>query len=679
MRKYYITLMISLIVAMFVGGCKEDTPVVEPNPEPNPEKPQVTLTAGELTETTFTFDIESSMPGVYGFFYSKDSEKVEVPDMPSWFDYNSGEVEDKTTVTIENLDDGWDYTLYLVVRANSNSLLSSVHKLQFSTPAYDNYIVIDDITYDVINFTINLDGNYLFTVVEEVYLKESGYTELMWLEMFGILSSGVRSYNWYDGGSYDSVYPMSVKPGYDYTIAAVECTSDKTVTGEVHFKKVTTPSKPKTEETVAVELSDITSTSVKITTTPSENVSSYYIYMLPKSNYDAFFEEYGAQTIIGIIKDSNLSWWISNNSGIERVWDGLSPSTNYTVAAVIVDKNGAETIVDYPFTTLAPSGAAPELEVSLSPSPNGGHQAMNVVIKTNNAASIKYAFAPTADVNVEREKGYTDAQIVANRGADLDPEQFAAAATATGCVIERTDLWYDTEYTLIVSAKSNELIESVEVKSATTNDLPAVARVESELFDTLLGTWEVSYTFINYRLLDCSIDGARVTIAAGVDDYSKELYRSQNRLVIIDWPFQDNYKEDPFETLYPEDYMEYSYWNDNPNLVYRDYGPKIFLQIGEGDVVTVPTALNQYFFNESPNGGYTMNFYGCDYNNKSKAPTSFPVEVSADGNTITIKPYYDATGQFLIPGATYYPSIFRNDYDLWNVATSNIVLRRVVE
>lgn len=680
MRKYYLSLFVALVAAIVVGGCKGDTPEVEPQPQPqpNPEKPVVVLTSVETTETTFTFDIESSLSGTYGFFYAKDAEKVDVPDMPTWFDYNQGKVEDKTTVTIEDLDDGWDYTLYLVVRADANSLLSAVQKLQFKTPAKDNYIVIDNMTHDAIDFTINIEGTYLFTVVEDVYLSESGYTELMWLELFGILSGGQRSYHWYDGGSYDSVYAMSVKPGCNYTIAAVECASDKTVTGEVRFKKIKTPAKPQTEESIDIQLSDITATSVKITATPSENVSNYYIYMLPKANFDSFVESYGSEVVVSIIKESDLSWWISNNVVTERVWEGLNPSTEYTVAVVVIDKSGAETLENTPFTTLAPSAAAPELEVSLMSSPNGGYEAMAIVVKTQNAASIKYAFAPTADVDKERtDYEKSDSAIVADRGADFTPEQVAEANSAQGCVIERTDLWFDTEYTLIVSAKNNELVESLDVKVAKTEVLPTVARVDSQLFETLVGKWELSYSFIDYNNVERSIDGAVVTIAQGMDDYSNELYRSQNRLVILDWAFQHDYEENPFETPYPADYMGADdYWKNNPTLAYRDYGPKLFLQIAEGDVVTMPTARNSYFYNERPVGGYCMYFYGTDYAMASNAPVSFPVEVSADGNTITIKPYYDSTGIFL-QGATYYPTIWRNETEIWNMATSEIVLRRV--
>ncbi|MBR5206168.1 MAG: hypothetical protein IKW52_03275, partial [Alistipes sp.] len=117
-----------------------------------------------------------------------------------------------------------------------------------------------------------------------------------------------------------------------------------------------------------------------------------------------------------------------------------------------------------------------------------------------------------------------------------------------------------------------------------------------------------------------------------------------------------------------------SYWAENPNLAYRDYGPKIFLEIAANGVVTVPTEENTYFYNPRVTDNFSLSFYGTDYNLKQNAPCAFPVSISDDGNTITI-------GQ-CISGAefdygVYRPAIWYNDTELRNLATSDIVLQRV--
>ena len=680
--------MLSLFAAILVGGCTKDNPKVEPEPIPTPSpdttKPTVTLTASDVTETTFTFEIESSMPGTYGFFYAKDADKVDVPDMPTWFEYNTGAIEDKTTVTIEGLDDGWGYTLYLVVRATSNSMLSNVHKLQFKTIAIDNQIIVGDVGYDYFDFTVNVEGVYLMDVIEKAYLTSYNVNEENWLNSFGVLDSGPKNYEWYDGGSYDSGRrEMSVRAGCEYVIMVAPCNSNKEITGEVYAKYFSTPAKAQSEEGIEVNTTDITSTSVKITATPSDNVSNYYIFVCNKATYENIVATNGVSTMISLVKSPNVgAWTMNSNNPLERVWEGLTPSTEYVVLALIIDNLGAEALFDFPFTTTAPTGAAPNLEVTLAPSSSKGHESMTLVIKSDNAATINYAFNTTADVDAIRADGYSDSHIAASYGstAYLTAEQLAEAKTATGCVIELGDLWYDIEYTVLVSAKSNELIENLQVKTAYTEMLPDVQRVESELFETLLGKWAVTYSFIDFNLQNCTITDGVVNIVSGIDEYSSSLYREHNRLLITDWPFQYDYLDNPFYTPNPSDYTSFSpYWDQNPMLVYRDYGPKIFLEIAEGDVITIPTARNQYFYNEKPIGGYTMNFYGSDYSARSNAPVTFPVELSEDGNTITIKPYYDYDGKFLVPGATYYPALFRNNVDIWNIATTDIVLRRIEE
>ena len=116
------------------------------------------------------------------------------------------------------------------------------------------------------------------------------------------------------------------------------------------------------------------------------------------------------------------------------------------------------------------------------------------------------------------------------------------------------------------------------------------------------------------------------------------------------------------------------------SLAYRDYGPKFFFEIAEGDVVTVPTSASDYMAYYTTDLLY---FLGCDFNNKYIAPVSFPVEVSADRNTITIKQcviYNDVTlpDGGVIPSGNYRPAVLLNQLTfMYSVATSDIVLTRV--
>jgi hypothetical protein len=114
-----------------------------------------------------------------------------------------------------------------------------------------------------------------------------------------------------------------------------------------------------------------------------------------------------------------------------------------------------------------------------------------------------------------------------------------------------------------------------------------------------------------------------------------------------------------------------SYWANHPQLAERDCGPKIFFEIAEGDVVTIPSSKSEYFYNWSSDG--TFYFFGADTTNGWTAPATFPVNISADGDTITIGASEPVE---LFGNGIYRPAVFRNN-DPWAIATSDIVLKRV--
>ena len=115
-----------------------------------------------------------------------------------------------------------------------------------------------------------------------------------------------------------------------------------------------------------------------------------------------------------------------------------------------------------------------------------------------------------------------------------------------------------------------------------------------------------------------------------------------------------------------------SYWANNPMLALRDFGPKVFLEIGEGGVVTMPSSRGEYFYNWASDG--TFYFFGADIQNGFTAPATFPVTVSADGNTITIGACQ--SGEEFGYGI-YRPAVFRYGTEPWALATTDIVLKRV--
>lgn len=637
-------------------------------------EPTISVKEVEVTESTFTFEITTDTPGEFGYVYAQ--EGYNPPAFHEWFAQNSGEVTDKETVTIEHLSDNTTYKLYIVLRSAADGTFSAPKTLTFTTKddGIDNPIIVENTTFDSITFTINLPGRYIFMVVAQMELDYYGQPAEEYLKMFNIVANGPATYEWIDGGSYEAIYDMIVKSDRDYVIVAAQCDEGKNIIGDVYTATCRTPTKPQSSASVTTELSDITSTSVNISTTPDSSISEYYVYVRDKAWTEGILSGYGESMLITLLKSPSAGAWYYTTAN-EGVWAGLTPDTVYYCLVAAIDNMGGESITKYEFTTLSAAGGAPTVDATITEPAENAHTSLNINIFSEQAATVKYIFRPTADVEAQRNQyNYTDAEVVANNGITLSAED-VAAIQSSGFTIVRTDLWPDTEYTAIISVKSSEQVETVTTITHNTQKRPVPARVESSLFTSLLGEWEVSYTYIDYSYEEQRISGKVVTIAQGIDATTEKEYREQNQLVVLGWPFQQDDFVDGGGYISVDD-LKYanSYWADYTSLAFRDYGPKIFLEIGAGDVVTVPTSLGTYLFNDEPNGGYVLNFFGCDYDNGFTAPATFPVTVSADGNTITIGAHH--SGEEFGYGI-YRPAVFRNNAELRCAATTDIVLKRV--
>ena len=669
-----------LLGVLFVVGCNPDTPPVNDSgngggnddPQPTPtEKPEITLAQTELTFDSFTFEVTTTVAGELG--YAIVAEGYEVPKIDELYALNSAEVKDKATITISDLNDNTNYTLYAVLRAGDQQ--SAPKTLKFTTPddGVDNPIVIHSATYDTISFSINIPGSYVFQCIDKAYLEYNNLTPEEYISMtgIGITSQGEITVDWVDGGTYGS-YNMNVREDSDYYVIAA-IAEGQTVVGDIFYKTTRTPKRPVSTAGLTTELTDITSTSVNIKTVPDSSVVDYYILVRDKEWSDSIVAGYGESMLATLVTYPSAGSWQLTGAN-EAVWSGLEPSTEYICHIVVNDNKGAQALSLVPFTTLEPSSTAPAVEASLTADAEKGYCTLNLNLYSADAATVKFAFNTKADVDAERKNGYSDEQIADMFGMSLSAEQVEAIRT-TGLTLKQEDLFPEVEYVALISVKNAEKLETLKVTSATTPAKPVPARVESDLFTSLLGEWEVSYSLVQFNSKEVSIYNAKVTIAQGADDASADYYRSHNRLVIQGWPF--NVEADgthkPMPYYSPADLKDASsYWVNNPQLALRDFGPKVFLEIGEGGVVTMPSSRGEYFYNWATDG--TFYFFGADIQNGFTAPATFPVTVSADGNTITIGACH--SGEEFGYGI-YRPAVFRYGTEPWALATTDIVLKRV--
>ena len=659
--------------AVFVVGCNPDTPTPdEPTPPQPGVKPEITLTEVEVAFDSFTFEVTTTVAGELG--YAVVAEGYSAPKIDELYALNSVEVTDKTTIKVENLNDNTNYTLYAVLRSGNQQ--SAPKTLKFTTPddGKVNPVVIHSATYDTISFSINIDGSYVFQCIDKAYLEYNNQTPEEYISVLGIgiPSKGAITVDWINGGVYGN-YNMNVREDSDYYVIAA-IADGQNVVGDIYYETVHTPKRPVSTAGLTTELTDITSTSVKIKTTPDSNVVDYYILVRDKAWSDSIVEGYGEAMLATLVTYPSAGSW-QLTAANEAVWGNLNPNTEYICHIVVNDNKGAQALSLVPFTTLEPQSAAPTIDAELVPDQEKGHYVLNLNVYCADAATVKFAFNAKADVDDVRTKfNYSDSDIARIYGMDLNTEQVESIRT-TGLTLKQEDLYPGVEYEAIISVKNAENTETAISVTATTNTKPVPARVESDLFTSLLGEWEVSYSLTQFNGVSVAIKGAKVTIAAGTDANSADYYRSHNRLVVQGWPFNVESSGALASMPYysPADLKETnSYWANNPQLAERDCGPKIFFEIAEGDVVTVPSSKSEYFYNWSTDG--TFYFFGADTTNGWTAPATFPVTISADGNTITIGAS-EPVAQF--GNGIYRPAVFRYGTEPWAVATSDIVLKRV--
>lgn len=118
-------------------------------------------------------------------------------------------------------------------------------------------------------------------------------------------------------------------------------------------------------------------------------------------------------------------------------------------------------------TTAAPSGDAPNLDTTLEQ--GDVYYKVNMGIRTDNAVSASWCILPAAEYQSLTSSGYTESQILSERGRLLSEEELSEALSG-GFYMEITDytLIPDTEYILVVSAMSEGGMETLSNAGATT-------------------------------------------------------------------------------------------------------------------------------------------------------------------------------------------------------------------
>ncbi len=370
-----------------------------------------------------------------------------------------------------------------------------------------------------------------------------------------------------------------------------------------------------------------------------------------------------------------------------------------TVSYVASDKPAAE-------LTVEPLSADRIKELGYDPAFMVG---FNIKCPTQNCAGVKYIANYAAEWDELLSYGLTDADILSYYGVDIfaaDDENMINGINSA----EGFDMTFSTseKTELVVGIQSyneDEKISDVVVGRVTSLEQVGEGTYnDSPLYSQLAGDWTATYKYDHHFVenweaqVETLEKTFKVTISselyAGPAEMDEETYNTLVNYYVdngddeatakakVEENFADfkvqaqHYTEKyrsldrmimtGFDALHPYK----SAWDlaldlnhsaaTNEDLFY-DFGPKMFIQIG-ADGATLNSDLGTYHPVSSwyKDGYYVREYYLLATNGEDYLPTvSFPIEISEDGNTLTIK---------AMDGG-YYPSIGYTQYG-WNYGAS---------
>ena len=291
---------------------------------------------------------------------------------------------------------------------------------------------------------------------------------------------------------------------------------------------------------------------------------------------------------------------------------------------------------------------------------------MSLKVTVEHAVSLVVCLETKAKFDeVLNQPGFTGtmADIIKNNGTELTPEQLAKALDE-GVLCQSDQLSPYTEYIYGFLAVNEEKVALAETYNFRTEAAPVV-----DLRMQLVGEYEAAITD-----LDGQPHTFRVTVSDGPNDVLKTEYALKNQLAILGF--------DPCGVSYrtPRELLDNG-WASTEEEANANYGPKIILEVKQDNTVATgalnPNTSDLEFLMGKFNGRI-LHFQGYCKTGSGRifsVPTSFPVEVSEDCNTLTVQPFVENND-------TYYPGVYEGD-SAWYGGTelfrggSGLVLTRV--
>lgn len=642
------SLLLLTAVLAFIG-CKDDT-------TDSPTVPTVTITeeraAGELVE--FTITAKGADECAYIF---DTAENIGGGNFDAQTILAQGETVDLASEDpiVKEINPG---TEYVVFAAAKNAIgYSKVEKCNLNVPNLVD-VEVSEITKSSFKFTVTTDNDRAYKYVtmptpylEEVYAVQEAETEaekntaaMRYLAWYGFKDNGTKSFTHTDNETYVDVdegeYTRELIAGMEYSVLAVGYGSDEKFAGKVVVRNFKMAESGVCTGNVEFKLADNAAgiISAKTICTPDENVLYYKTLLIKKANRDAFIQEHGQDGYNYQVANNDNSRHLTEAD--EYLWKNLSAETEYVMSILIIDKDHNTKWEDHEFATAKADEQSADIQLTGTVGdPSGYYDDWNSLSFNLKSSEIvlpsKYFFGYTSLVTYLMNRGLTLEEVIDQYGESFSQWNLNQINGDNGLNANFTEtLKPDVAYTYAVAltnANGKVGIKSMELRTAKRVVEPLS---QSPLFEELAGVWAVVVPIQEwdsdageYKNYEYKFD---VTI--GNDAEFGELCRSYNWLMCKGWaglPYKsaDDLRNDPAND---------GYYKEVPENLFYNFGPKWFLEIDADGNVTVPTksyvpSLMNYE-EDAPGArlASVSTYIGSD---------SLPVEVSADKNTITIKPY----------------------------------------
>lgn len=635
-----------------VSSCNDD----DSTPVPSKEPPTLSVQVSNTERTRIDFTIMSQSAADYAYIVTENGSGAAPTSEEIFRDGKTGMLDDGVaSLSTLDVEGGKQYSLWVAVRKINPYIYSEVKKIDLSTDIpYTKLLTLNKIGQT--DFSYHVEVPEGVTNVKHLVVRKNDYeavvsilaglddvTEDVYLKVFGLPIEGSTDINYDKYGKDASGTGFDIHIHSDNTFLAMAGVVGED--GEIdpeRFECVEFKTRPAAPSPYAINVAvSTTSTSATISITPDPEIVSYRALFESKEEFD-FAAREGEEQVRYLI----IAHWDDSTNPVPREYtgpqelkgQGLIPNTPYVLGLVGYDAEGREYYKTINIQTGAPTGPAPTLsvtEAATSGETPWNSKAFNV--KATNAAEVRYGFWTKAQIDEVLNRGVDMPTIIQSNGEICSSGQLTAIQSEDGLIFESNDLQAGTEYIFGVYVRTVEYVGACEYRVFTTDEMPQVGGAVRK---NMPGNYIASTTDENGATVTFP-----VTITTGVNEATIADYSSKNRLVALGFGPADQY---PYTA--PGQITE-----GDPNT---NYGPKWFIEFTD-DAIRMPASNKSWPMGVFDGNTAYLIGYGERLAGSRVIPMpidqDFNIEVSDDGNTITVKGnFWDVGSGYMAYPAMYY-------------------------